>query len=284
VNGQLQLPQRSRRRAGIAAAVLLAAGAAVAAQEFQMWRGGRGGPPRFPNEHSFDGGFTFCRLMYTSERYEDGGSGWRTDYPGADLNLPVRLGELTKTHIVRQRSGDAEHVVVRATDPALFRCPFVIASDVGTVAFSPEEAEGLRAYLEKGGFLWVDDFWGELAWTWWLDQIGRVLPREQYPVERLGPDHPIYRALFELRELPQVPHIGFWRRSGGGTSERGDESAEPDLHAIADRRGRVLVLMTHDTDISDSWEREGESPQFFFQFSPNGYAFAINAVIYAMSH
>jgi hypothetical protein len=185
---------------------------------------------------------------------------------------------------MRQPGGDAEHVVVRATDPALFRCPFVIASDVGTLAFSPEEAAGLRDYLEKGGFLWVDDFWGDVAWSWWLDQIGRVLSPERYPVTRLGLDHPIYRTLFAVRELPQVPHIGFWRRSGGGTSERGDESAEPDLHAISDRHGRVLVLMTHDTDISDSWEREAESPQFFFSFSPNGYAFAINAVVYAMTH
>ena len=249
-----------------------------------MWGGWRGGPPRFATAESFNGGFTFCRLFYDSQRYEEGGSGWRTDYPGADLNLPVRLGELTKTHINRQPTGDAEHVVVRATDKELFRCPWVIASDVGTMALSPAEADGLRTYLEKGGFLWVDDFWGEAAWTWWIDQIGRVLPPEQYPVKPLGLDHPIYRALFQVRELPQIPNIGFWRRYGGQTSERFEESAEPDLYGIADRHGRLLVLMTHDTDISDSWEREGESPQFFYSFSPNGYAFAINAVVYAMTH
>ena len=70
----------------------------------------------------------------------------------------------------------------------------------------------------------------------------------------------------------------------GQTSERFEESAEPDLYGIADRHGRLLVLMTHDTDISDSWEREGEEPEYFYQFSPNGYALAINAVIYAMTH
>ena len=98
------------------------------------------------------------------------------------------------------------------------------------------------------------------------------------------PEHPLWRALFEVKGVPQIPAISHWRRSGGDTSERGLESAVPDIKAINDRHGRIIVLMTHDTDISDSWEREGEEPEYFYQFSPNGYALAINAVIYAMTH
>ncbi len=275
----------ARLARGIALALLVAT-AVVAAQEPFMWRGGWGRrfPPRFPNADSFDGKFTFCRLMFTSAWREPSGSGWNTDYPGADLNFPIRLGELTKTRISRQPSGDANHLVVRATDPFLYQCPFLLASDVGTSSFDPEEVAALRAYFDKGGFLWVDDFWGERAWTVWVEQVSRILPPGEFPIQDVPMAHPLWRTVFEVKALPQIPAISHWRRSGGETSERGSESAVPDIKAIYDRHGRIMILMTHDTDISDSWEREGEEPEFFYQFSPNGYAFAINAVIYAMSH
>ena len=268
------------------AIVLLLLTAAVAAQEPGMWRGGWGRrfPPRFPNQESFDGRFNFCRLMYTSAWREPSGSGWNTDYPGADLNFPIRLGELTKTRISRQPGGESNHLVVRATDPFLYQCPFLLASDIGTVSFDAAEVTALRAYFEKGGFLWVDDFWGEHAWQVWTEQVSRILPPSEYPIEDVPPAHPFWRTVFEVAKLPQIPSISHWRRSGGGTSERGLETAVPDIKAIYDREGRIMILMTHDTDISDSWEREGEDPEFFYQFSPNGYALAINAVIYAMSH
>jgi hypothetical protein len=266
--------------------VLLLATGVAAAQEPFMWRGGWGRrfPPRFPTAESFDGKFNFCRLMFTSAWREPSGSGWNTDYPGADLNFPVRLGELTKTRISRQESGDANHLVVRPTDPFLFQCPFLLDSDIGTSSFDAEEITALRAYFDKGGFLWVDDFWGERAWRVWVEQVSRVLPPNEFPIQEVPMTHPLWRTVFEVKALPQIPAISHWRRSGGDTSERGSESAVPDINAIFDRRGRIMVLMTHDTDISDSWEREGEEPEFFYQFSPNGYAFAINAVIYAMSH
>ncbi|MGH9384309.1 MAG: DUF4159 domain-containing protein [Vicinamibacterales bacterium] len=269
-------------------AVLLAATVATAQDFYGRQRyygyGRRGMPPRFPTATSFDGRFNFCRLMYQSQRREAGGSGWTTDYPDADINFSIRLSELTKTHISKQSTGDPNHLVVRLTDPFLFQCPFLSATDVGTILMSDAEAENLRAYLDKGGFLWVDDFWGPYAWETWVDQISRVLPSAQFPIRDLAQEHPINRTLFEVEELPQIPSIAFWRQSGGGTSERGEDSAEPHLRAIIDAHGRIMVLMTHNTDISDAWEREGEDPRFFFSFSPNGYAVGLNTVVYAMSH
>ena len=75
-----------------------------------------------------------------------------------------------------------------------------------------------------------------------------------------------------------------WRGSGGETSEMGIESEKAHMAAISDTQGRIMVLMTHNTDIADSWEREGEDPRFFFNFSPNGYAVGLNSVVYAMTH
>ena len=268
---------------GLAVVVLLLATGVAAQQDF--FRGfGRRVAPRFPTADSFDGAFNFCRGMFYSDRREPGGQGWWTDYPDADLNFSIRFSELTKARVSFMPGGEPNHLVVRLTDDALFQCPFLLMEDVGTARFSDEEVNRLREYLLKGGFIWVDDFWGEWAWAQWVEEIHRVLPPEDYPIQAVPADHPVYRTFFQLTELPQIPSIAFWRRSGGATSERGSESAVPQMYSISDRLGRMMVVMTHNTDIADAWEREGEDPRFFYQFSPDGYAVGLNVVLYAMTH
>ena len=279
------MPRAAR---ALALMLVFVASAAMAQEQWERFRGWGGGrnryPPRYPTAESFDGGYHFCRLMYTSDRREEGGSGWSTDYWDADINFTTRLSELTKTTVSRRADGEPNHLTVRLGDPLLFNCPILSATDVGTAFFTDTEAATLRDYLEKGGFLWVDDFWGPHAWDNWAQNIARVLPPGQYPIRDLEPSHPIFRMLFEFAEIPQIPNIGFWRRSGGQTSERYELSAEPHFRGISDARGKLMVVMTHNTDISDAWEREGEDPRFFYRFSPNGYAVGINVVLYAMTH
>jgi hypothetical protein len=241
-------------------------------------------PPRFPDATSFDGSFSFCRIMYRSVRREAGGQGWSTDYPSADVNLSVRLSELTKMSVSRLPEGEPNHLVVRLTDDALFQCPFAIIEDAGSASITDEEAARLRAYLMKGGFLWVDDFWGSAAWDQWVQEIRKALPAADYPIRALAGDHPLFRTLFSITEVPQIPSIQFWRMSGGATAERGIDSPHPDVSAISDAHGRLMVLMTHNTDIADAWEREGEDEEFFTRFSVEGYAVGINVVIYSMTH
>ncbi|MGH9387630.1 MAG: DUF4159 domain-containing protein [Vicinamibacterales bacterium] len=238
-------------------------------------------PARFPPPTFNHGGFTHCKIMYRSVRSEANGMGWATDYPFAAINLLTRVKELTKTRVSVDARGEPNYWVVRLTDDALFQCPFTMATDVGTLEFSRAEAEHLRQYLLKGGFLWVDDFWGTAAWEQWSSEMKKVLP--EFQIEDVPADHPIRRTMFTLPEIPQVTSINFWRRSGGITSERGSDSAHPDFRMIADTKGRIMVLMTHNTDIGDSWEREGEDHEFFLQFSPDGHALGINAVLYALT-
>jgi hypothetical protein len=264
--------------------VALAVAAAGAQGARQGWGRFRTAPPRFPNATSFDGSFTFCRGMYTSDRREAGGMGWWTDYPDADIHFSIRLSELTKIHISKQPDGEPNHLVVQLTDDALFNCPMIQMEDVGTMRLSDEEVVRLRAYLLKGGFLYVDDFWGDWAWEQWAEEIGRVLPPSEYPIRDIAPSHQLFRQMFVIDKLPQIPSINSWMRMGGATSERGEESAVPDIRGISDKNGRLMVVMTHDTDISDAWEREGEDPRYFYEFSPNGYAVGINVVIYALTH
>jgi hypothetical protein len=229
-----------------------------------------------------DGTFAICKLAYRSVRSEWLGMGWATDYPYAAMNLMTRVSELTKTPISKDEDGEPNHFVVSATDPALFRCPYIMAADVGTLHFSEAEVERMRSYLLKGGFLWVDDFWGTRAWQQWSAEIGRVLP--EFPIFDVPADHPIRHTLYDLRSIPQVTAIQNWRGSGFSTSERGDDSPHANFRAIADDKGRILVVMTHNTDIADSWERESEDREYFLQFSPQGYSVGINVVLYALTH
>jgi hypothetical protein len=264
-----------------AAVVLAAAGVAHAQRFFREGSfAARYAPAVMP-----DASFTVCRLQYRRVRSEQSGIGWETDYPYAEINLMTRLSELTKTRISRDGNGDPNHFVIRLTDNALYNCPFIMASDAGTIGFSEIEVQRLRDYLLKGGFLWVDDFWGSPAWEHWADQIARVLPPSEFPIEDIRMDDALLRSMYVIDHVPQITNIQFWRGSRGQyTSERGPDSDQVHLRAIRDRRARIMVLMTHNTDIADSWEREGEDPAFFYQFSPSGYALGINVLLHAMTH
>jgi hypothetical protein len=254
----------------------------VYAQRFYRVPEGYGVPVRTPPLNFEDGGFTACKLMYTSNRREAGGIGWSTDYPFAAINLMTRLSELTRTRVSHDTQHEVNYWVVRLTDPMLFDCPVLLGTDVGTASFSDDEAMRLREYLLKGGFLWVDDFWGTESMEQWAGQMQKVLP--EYPIFDVPADHPIRSTLFSITNVEQVSSINFWRRSGGDTAERGYDSPHADFRAIADGKGRIVVVMTHNTDIGDSMEREAEDPEFFAKFSPNGYALATDIVLYALTH
>ena len=274
----------SRRTAAVAAcfmAILATAGAVEAQRYFREGSfAARWAPMQMP-----DSSFVICRVAYRSVRMEYSGIGWQTDYPYAEINLMTRLSELTKTRVSRDESKRPNFYVVRPLDPMLFNCPFLVASDAGTAGFRDDEAEHLRDYLLKGGFFWADDFWGTEAWSHWATQIAKVLPPDQYPIEDVSLNDPILHSLFEIKAIPQITNIQFWRRFGGTeTSERGADSAEVHFRVIRDSHRRVMVVMTHNTDVADSWEREGEDPQFFYQFSPAGYALGIDVLLHAMTH
>ena len=276
---------RRMTQIGVGGVVILA----LASVALGQWSGRGFGrsrfPPRFKPAGHLDRGFTFCRLMYTSDRRDPSGRGWSTDYPFADINFMVRFSELTSTRVDLDSEGDPNHWVVPITDDSLFSCPFVMTSDVGTMSLSNTEVTQLREYFLKGGFLWVDDFWGTRAWDQWSREIGRVLPAAEYPIVDLPLDHALFQTMFNIWEVPQISNIHFWRSTGGRTtSERGYDSAEPHFRAITDQSGRILVAMTHNTDIQDAWEREGEDPSFFEQFAPDGYALGVNVLLHAMTH
>ena len=200
--------------AGSLLAIFVVATSAYGQIWSDMWRGWRGDPPRFATPAIADGEFHFCRLMYPSAFREAGGQGWRTDYPGADINFSIRLAELTKTAVSKDGEGDPEHFVVRSSgDDTLFRCPFVHMEDSGTARFGDADVSQLRTYLQKGGFIWSDDFWGDRAWRNWEAEIGRVLPPSRYPIVDIPVTHSMFQAVYNVKRILQVPAISQWRRS-----------------------------------------------------------------------
>jgi hypothetical protein len=239
---------------------------------------------RIARADDFDGGFQFCRVVFRNGPNGDFESGeWYVDYPRADINLSIRLSELTKANVSRTPEGDPKNVLIQLASAELFNCPFIMMTEVGAAQLSSSEITHLREYLQKGGFLWADDFWGTDAWEWWATVMGEVLPRSEYPIVELTTDHPLFHAQFVVKETPQIANIGHWTSYGDGM-ERGSDSPRADPRAIFDRHGNIMVLMTHNTDFGDSFEREGDDPQYFLHNSVPGYAFGINALLYAMTH
>jgi Domain of unknown function (DUF4159) len=272
---------------GVAVALIVAASLATSAgAQFQQRRGGgrfgRGiGAIENPN---YDGAFMFCRIMFRNASNGDG-AGWSVDWPRADENLSFRLSELTRTSVSKRADGEWNHVVIPLTDTErLSHCPFIMMTEPGGTYFDDAEAAGLRTYLQKGGFLWADDFWGDYAFEHWIVELRKALPSGEYPLTDVPLDHPLFHVLYDVKAIPQIPSITFWYGTGGGTSERGRDSAEPHVRAVSDRDGRILVVMTHNTDFGDAFEREGESREYFERFAGAGYAFGIDTLLYSMTH
>jgi uncharacterized protein DUF4159 len=268
-----------RLRSLLTAFAIAALVAGVASAQF---RRGFGFRVKRMTPEDYNGAFLFCRIEFRTS-YEGDGNGWEVDYPRADINLTFRLSELTKTPVTRHPDEDYNHVVLRLTDPLLYRCPFIMMTEPGGAYLDEAEAAALHDYGLKGGFLWADDFWGDRAFDWWASQIGKAFPPERYPILDVPLEHQLFHVVYDVRHIPQIPSIGVWQRYRT-TSERGEASATPHVRAIYDEDGRIMVLMTHNTDFGDAFEREGEDHDYFLHFAPDGYAFGINALVYSMSH
>ncbi|HSJ25327.1 MAG TPA: DUF4159 domain-containing protein [Longimicrobiales bacterium] len=272
--------QRNRSAAVVVALIAVTLATAAAAQVVQRSREVTNARAITEGMPAWHGGFTFCRLRYDRSRSLPSGLGWSTDYPAADINFLTRLSELTAVPMSRLDDGSPGIAAVGATDPDLFRCPFLFMSDPGSYDFSVEEIERMREFLLKGGFLWADDMWGDYAFAQLERNLRRILP--EYPLVELDPGHRLFTSYFLVDEVPQIPSLNFWRRSGGRTSEFGWETDTPRLYALIDDDDRILVLVSHNTDFGDSWEREADEPRYFAEFSAGGYAVGVNVALWVL--
>lgn len=235
--------------------------------------------------------FTFCRIRFDSYGRRGrgrGGGNWATDYPESEDNFSMRLSQLTTIEVNKNEHGDYQHTYLRLTNEDLFNYPFIYMLEVGDLHFSDEEAKRLGEYLLRGGFLLVDDFWGTRELENWEAEFSRVLPPDEYPMKDIPIEHEIFRIVFQLDEKPQIPGIGYWYESGGDTSEarrRGDPNPEVHIKGVWDKKGRLMAVINHNSDLGDGWEEEAKNPQYFEEVSKRGaYPFGINIIVYAMTH
>ncbi len=284
----------TRAKLAILLGILVLAAAGAMAQRYYD-RVDRGDVPDWELDPEFaQEAFTFVRIQYSSgyggrrggrggrgyggDFYGRGGGGWATDFPDSDLNFTWRLHQLTSLEV------NPDPLVLELTDPRLVDYPFIYLLEPGRLVFDEAEVEALRNYLLNGGFLMVDDFWGEDEWYNFYREIKRVFP-DREPVE-LPLSHPIFHAVFDLKEKPQIPNINaaLAGRSQGITWERPD-AEEVHYKALYDDKGRMMAIICHNTDLGDGWEREGENEWYFHEFSEKkAYPLGINIVFYAMTH
>ena len=154
--------------------------------------------------------------------------------------------------------------------------------------FTEEEATAMRAYLENGGFLWVDDFWGNAEWAAFERFMRAVLPGHRW--REVPIDHPIFHTVFEFDEMPQIPARSFAYR-GSGTAEPAwfhrppaGSLDVPQMRGYFDADGRLMVIGTHNTDIADGWEREAYGSWYFERFSTQSYRLGVNVLTYVLTH
>jgi len=229
--------------------------------------------------------FTFVRIRYhhngrpPRSRYSGAGY-WSIDFPDSDLNFSYRLQQMTSLKV------DPNCRVLEITDPELFDYPWIYIVEPGGLAFTEEEVPILRRYLLSGGFLMVDDFWGEYEWENFYNEIKKVFPEPEREPEELPLTHEIFNCVFRIPEKYQIPAIdvGVQSQYTGITWERPD-AKEVHYKGIYDDKGRMMVIICHNTDLGDGWEREGENEYYFREFSEKkAYPLGINIVFYAMTH
>ena len=224
--------------------------------------------------------FTFARIQYDSW-----GGGWRgrgkwsVDYPESDLNMSFRLQQLTSLKV------DPEGTVLNLNEDKLFNYPFIYIIEPGQLYFSEFEVKSLRKYLLNGGFLMVDDFWGEVEWKNFERQFRRVFPSRK--IVDLPIEHELFQCVFPLKQKPQVPNprTAMQGASRGITWERWDAQT-PNYRGVYDDHGRLMVVICHNTDLGDGWEEESRAGEWYFkEFSePKAYPMGINIIFYSMTH
>src|ERR1051325_4660491 len=242
-------------RFALAFALALGLAASGAAQRSTILTNGRN--LQIPINHGLPDnatGFTFCRLRYQNIRRARK-SGWGDDYPQADFNFMVRLSELTRTKISRWKNGDPGFANVTPMDPDLFQCPYLRMQNAANYDFTPEETARMHDYLLKGGFLWIDDNW-DPDFEYIRPNLMRVLPGATI-----------------VNPLPQIPSLGSWQRNHQD-SEIGPSTVH--YYGVLDDHDRLMVLVSMNSDVSDSWEREGDNQAYFETYAGKGHALGVN--------
>ena len=257
---------RSSALAALAVFAALAAGLASGQGFF------RGGAPSVADEPP-EAEFHMARLAYNT-RGCAGSRGWcnpmwAIDYPHAEAHILPALSRMTRL----ETAEDSRHLPL--SDDRLFDYPWLFVQQVGQGNWQPtlDEAERLREYLLRGGFMVIDDFHGEGEWAFFQRVMQTVLPDRR--IVDIPQDDMLMNILFSLDKRTQIPgerHLQ-WQSMEGPPHWRG----------IYDDDGRLMVAINHNIDMGDAWEH-ADDPGYPAPMTATAYRFGVNYVIYAMTH
>lgn len=228
--------------------------------------------PVVPEGPAADFNYVFSRLSYRSPGgrvYE--GHTWDTDYPKADRQFLMGVLRYTRVH------GRKQEQVLHLDDPELFQFPFLYAVEVGYLDLSTEEATRLREYLERGGFLVVDDFHGSSEWQNFERQMKRVFPDRE--IQEVDLSDPIFHCFFDIEEKKPVPGLQYLFT--GRIFE--EDGTEEHYRAIYDDYGRIMVMINYNVDLGDAWEW-ADLPQYPEEWTSYAYRLGVNYIVYSMTH
>lgn len=230
--------------------------------------------------------FTFARVRYNSAYRgrsfgrRGGGGKWMTDYPDSDLNLSFRLQQLTSLQV------NPVGAVVDIEAEQIRHYPFLYMIEVGDIDLTDPEAEVLRNYMLNGGFIMVDDFWGDREWNNFYVAFKQIWPDREF--EEIPIEHEIFNIVFPLKVKPQVPHIRYKEdviQLGITYEDHGPGSEHVHYRGVFDDKRRLMMVICWNTDTGEGWEQEGSDPWYFTEFSEKySYPLGINIVFYALTH
>lgn len=225
-----------------------------------------------PPDAWVEGEFAFARLRYRSSRGGWRRSSWGTDSNTAERHLMVGVRRLTRI--------DARSVeeIIDVDSDEVYKWPWLYAVEVGHWQLSQPQAQRLRLYLDRGGFLMVDDFHGEYEWSVFMESMRRVFPDRD--VVDLPDSDQIFHTIYDLDKKIQVP--GFQYVRSGLTYERYD-GQQAHWRGIYDDKGRIQVAICHNVDLGDAWEWS-DDPRYPEPFAGQAYRIGMNYIIYSMSH
>lgn len=214
---------------------------------------------RYPTHHSYGGGYRGRRQF------------WLTDSPAAERHFAKGVRRLTRIH------ARSEKQVIDLDNDDVYNWPWLYAVEVGHWELPPAQCKKLRDYLDRGGFLMVDDFHGTREWSVFIETMSRIFPDR--PIIELPNDDPIYHVIYDTGQRVQIP--GTAALSRGVTYEY--DGYEPKWRGIRDDKGRVVVAICHNMDLGDAWEW-ADSPEYPEQYTSMAYRIGVNYLVYSMTH
>jgi hypothetical protein len=219
--------------------------------------------------------FTFVRTVYNSGMRGFGrrGGTWATDFPNADYHFIAGI-RFWSGAILDISPKPAQ---IRILDERIFDYPLIYFVEPGFLELSDEEALRLREYVLRGGFLFLDDFWGDYEWENVRTQLKKIFPA--WTPEDLPLDHPLFHCYFDIDQVIQIPGIGAWL--SGSTSEKG--GIVPHYMGVQNDKGRVVTFITRNCDLGDAWEWINDQ-RYPLKYGLAAYRLGINVITYAMTH